>query len=113
MKDLSILIEQVKERGMPFAEYAEKVGPVIPSQMLFSMKSCEGDHGFVLKSSNGNYHIWFVGTTSMGPGTEKSYHVTETSTWYPHQLGLALDSLCNQMQIDCERLIEENGEKRE
>ena len=114
MKNLEKLYKEIKASypdGMTFEQYLEAVGPVIPSQGLFKLESSQDDTGFLLRSDNGNYHIWFVGRTTSPRYEGERYHVTETTTWAPEQLKEAMNALMSQMQTDCEWLIERNGEK--
>lgn len=113
MRNLEKLLVEIQAHadGMTFEQYTAVVGPVIPSQVLFRLESCEGDAGFLLRSDDGSYHIWFVGQTTSDRYEGKRYHVTETGTWYANQLSEAMNDLMNQMKIDCEWLIERDGER--
>lgn len=113
MQNLESLLQQIQAHtdGMTFEQYLEVVGPVIPSQTLFKLESCEGDTGFLLRSDDGSYHIWFVGKTTSPRYEGFRFHVTETSTWAPNQLSEAMNSLMLQMQTDCEWLIDRDGER--
>lgn len=107
MKNLELLYAQVEQRGLTFEKYLEYVGPVIPSQSLFKLESCEGDTGFLLRSDDGSYHIWFVSRSI----DKTLYYITQTGTWYANQLNEAMGDLMLQMKLDCQGLIERNGEK--
>lgn len=108
MKNLELLYKQVEGRVLSFEEYLERVGPVIPSQSLFKLESCEDDTGFLLRNDDGSYHIWFIQHV-IAP--VDGYQIVETGTWHPNQLNEAMGDLMLQMKIDCEGLIERNGEK--
>ncbi|ATW58075.1 hypothetical protein CNR34_00142 [Pseudomonas phage nickie] len=113
MKNLAILLREMHahEDGMTLEQYLGHFTRVFKEQGLFKLESCEGDTGFLLRSDDGTYHVWFMGTTTSPRYEGERYHVTETTTWAPEKLSEAMNALMMQMQIDCEGLIERNGEK--
>ena len=115
MKNLEKLLVEIQAHtdGMTFEQYTAVVGPVMPSQVLFRLESCEGDAGFLLRSDDGSYHIWFVGQTTSTRYEGKRYHITEVGTYPSYRLSEAMNCLMNQMKTDCEWLIERNGERYE
>lgn len=108
MKNLELLYAQVEQRGLTFEKYLEYAGSVIPSQALFKLESCEDDTGFLLRSDDGSYHIWFVSRSI----DKTLYYITQTGIWYANQLNEAMGDLMLQMKLDCQGLIERNGESR-
>lgn len=88
-------------------DYIELMNPVRKEQALFKLDSREGDTGFLLRSDDGTFHIWFL-QHILSP--VEGYQIVETGTWYPNQLSEAMNDLMNQMKIDCEGLIERNGQ---
>lgn len=113
MKNLKKLYQEIKgfEDGMTQEQHLDLLGDTLNAQKLFMLTSCEGDIGMLLRSDDGSYHIWFIGTTTSPRYEGFRFHVTETSIWLPDQLSEAMNSLMNQMKIDCEWLIERNGER--
>lgn len=112
MKNLKALYENLLEyKQLTFEEYVEIVGPVIPSQVLFKLESCEDDTGFLLRSFDGTYHIWFIGKVTSPLYEGERYVTVETGTFQPNQLDAAMKDLMLQMCIDCEGLIEREGVK--
>lgn len=111
MKNLESLYQEIQnfEDGMTFEQYTAVVGPVMPSQVMFKLESCEDDAGFLLRSDDGSYHIWFVVKTTSPRYEGERFHVTETGTWYSNQLSEAMSDLMNQMKLDCEGLISRDG----
>lgn len=106
MKNLELLYAQIQDRGMSWDTYLEKLGEVLQNQKMFTLTSSNNVTGMVLKSEDGTFHVWFV-TRSQD---NSLFYVTEESTHYPHQLGLALESLANRMHCLCSDLIESNGQ---
>lgn len=106
MKNLESLYKEIEGRVLGQQEYLEKLGNVLQSQKLFTLTSCESDSGFLLRSDDGSYHIWFMQLV-MSPVA--GIQVTETGTWYSNQLSEAMSDLMNQMKLDCEGLISRDG----
>lgn len=113
MKNLATLLHEMHahEDGMTLEQYLGHFTEVSKDQRLFKLESCEGDTGFLLRSDDGKYHVWFMGTTTSPRYVGERYHVTEVSIWAPEQLKEAMNALMQQMQTDCEWLIERNGER--
>lgn len=113
MKNLSTLLQEMHahEDGMTLEQYLGHFTEVSKDQRLFKLESSEGDTGFLLRSDDGRYHVWFMGTTTSPRYVGERYHVTEVATYPADQLSEAMSRLMDQMKIDCEWLIERNGEK--
>lgn len=102
MKDLELLYAQIHSIPMNQERYTERLGEVMATQKLFELKSVNRDQGFILRSSNGDYHVWFISKSVDG----ELVYVSEAGVWPAHQLKEAMNGLMYQMQIRCSSLIE-------
>lgn len=106
MKNLELLYAQIQDRPLTQEKYWEVTCPMIAQQGVFKLESKSDQTGWVLKSEDGSFHVWFMSRSQDG----SLLYITQESTHYPHQLGLALESLANRMHCLCSDLIENNGQ---
>lgn len=113
MKNLATLLQEMKahEDGMTLEQYLGHFAAVNREQGLFKLESSQDDTGFLLRSDDGSYHVWFMGRTTSTRYMGERYHITEVGTYPAEQLSEAMSRLMDQMKIDCEWLIERNGER--
>lgn len=107
MKNLELLYAQIQDRPMTWEKYQEVTCPLIREQGLFKMESATDHTGWVLRSEDGSFHVWFM-TRSQD---NSLYYITETGTWHNNQLNDAIKDLALEMRIRCETLIEREGVK--
>lgn len=106
MKNLELLYAQIQDKGMSWEKYQEVTCPMIAKQGVFKLESKNDHTGWVIKSEDGSFHVWFMSRSQDAT----LYYITEESTHYAHQLGLALESLANRMHCLCSDLIENSGQ---
>lgn len=106
MKNLELLYAQIQDRGMSWETYQSYTCPMIKEQGMFKLESKNDQTGWVLKSDDGSFHVWFMTRSIDG----SLYYVVETGQWHPNQLHHAMNDLMLEMRIRCQDMIERCGE---
>lgn len=112
MKDLNLEVPVGDTRAYTEEQYISLMTDIQPN-IVFSLESCEGDEGYVIKNAPDDYLVWFVGSAYKNVGEDRMLdqcYITSVDAYYdPHA---ALSGMCLQMKCDTETLQEQAYEER-